>query len=80
MTHGKCQVAGNLSFYDLDLDLGDLGGEITWSVPQDWGVFCWEILNLSDVEVDFFWVGNFGKMSEDLIFIDFIGLIDCMHT
>ena len=30
------QVAGNLSFKDLDLDLGDLGGEITWSVPQDW--------------------------------------------
>ena len=33
------QVAGNLSFYDLDLDLGDLGGEITWSVPQELGVF-----------------------------------------
>ena len=33
------QVAGNLSFYDLDLDLGDLGGEITWSVPQELGSF-----------------------------------------
>ena len=56
------QVAGNLSFYDLDLDLGDLGGEITWSVPQELGDFFWEILNLSDVEVDFFFlVGNLGR-------------------
>jgi hypothetical protein len=27
-------VAGNLTFYDLDLDLAELGGEITWSVPE----------------------------------------------
>ncbi|CAJ1408192.1 unnamed protein product [Effrenium voratum] len=29
------QVVGNLSLFDLDLDLGDLGGEISWTLPQD---------------------------------------------
>lgn len=31
----SAKVAGNLSFYDLDLDKGELGGDISWSIPED---------------------------------------------